>query len=105
MIANKTSTQSRYIYSRIVYKWGWWTRDYNDVALEHVDVELHCVHMPVLHWIHSDEPGVEYFPEVQFKHAVAPGGEYFPAGHILETDPEPLVEVLPYLSIEPAGHI
>ena len=50
---------------------------------------------------------------------VAPAGEYvpgehnvsvvplhwYPAGHKREPDPDPLVEVLPYGSIEPAGHV
>ena len=36
---------------------------------------------------------------------VAPAREYVPIGHIILPEPEPLVEVLPYWSIDASGHI
>ena len=50
------------------------------------------------------EPPGEYFPVAHIVCTPARVHEY-PAGHHLEPDPEPLVEVLPYASIDPSGHI
>ena len=50
-----------------------------------------------VHAVESVAPLVlEYVPAGQFAHAVAPGEEYFPEPHILDPDPAPVVEVLPY---------
>lgn len=67
--------------------------------------------------MHEDAPAAEYVPTTHSVHVNAPAGEYVPAahcvitapaqeepaGHDLLPDPEPLVDVLPYGSIDPAG--
>jgi len=39
---------------------------------------------------------VENVPAGQFMHDVAPSPEYFPAPQMLDADPVPIVDVLPY---------
>ena len=46
-------------------------------------------------------PAGEYVPAAQG--VFRPPAQEYPAGHILLPDPEPLVEVLPYRSMDPAG--
>ena len=60
-------------------------------------------YVPKGHGVQLTWPTVEYVPA---GHAVCVVAVHeYPAGHNLLPDPEPLIEVLPYGSIDPAGHI
>ena len=61
----------------------------------------------MLHGEQVPAPAGEYVPGGHIIGILLPAeAEHeYPAGHLLEPDPEPLVEVLPYASIEPAGHV
>ena len=82
-------------------------------------------YLPASHGVQLVAPAGEYVPAEQSpldEEVVRPGvepylpaghgvqvptfpREYIPSGHIILPEPEPLVEVLPYLSIEPAGQL